>query len=726
MNEIPTNPNEYSRLVQMVQIRMQRSAAWSNDRRVEAVRFFKLWRKYTDRVINPDEPNITLGYSFALVEKLASKITEPILKMRPPCDVLPMKLGDGAQAENFKNVARNWYSKPNVQEPLSRSKKEMVIVGTRWEIDEWQNQQRKGKMWGKVPKMVQQPLMDLQGQPVMKDGQPVMSPPTQVMVDAEVERNIPIHYGFTTRYPSFFDMYPEPFRKTIGTGAPTDASWVIEDMGELAMEEMCREMYVDPADNKTKPLYDFTMLLKDAGNRAQERYAKIMQGGTGIDDNYGPLITPVKGWGMLSDYGQEDKNTQYPGGSEADGSAVEDRDKIWVVRHYQANEILTIANGKYIIQRKKDPWHVPIMPIRVECYTTDPEFLYGVGALKPIEDEIYELNDTHNLSMSQFIRIVNKMMAIQEGSIVSMADFEPRAGGKIRVRGDIDVRTAIMPIEQSNVVSEMLAMESNARGLIEFTSDNMDGSPGVQGTKQEHKTARGMELITVNMSTRFVTMQRQGLINEARRMMSMSHFFSQFAFEKMPYRLYRDDGSTALAEFNKDDIFTEGRGFEFAVEIDPTFGDTQIQRNQDLFLFDRSVEYERLRKELGDPTMRKINLDVLMEKNLRDFGYVDTTRVFTSPDNEMSVDAEMTVLMQGGTIECSGDLQEHITMHLLALNSPNLKKAVESGKAAPDTLKNLQLAISQAMAKLTTFVKDPQGAAQAKLNAVMQQPGAPQ
>lgn len=725
MNEIPTDKRQYERLVQRVQLRMMRSALWSGDQRASWVRYYKKWRKIQDQVYNSDEPDIKLGYVFGLVEQITSKVTEPILKLRPPCNVLPLKMGDQAAADNFKNIARNWYSKPNMQESYCRSKKEMVICGTRFEVDEWQNVQRRGKMWGKVPKEVETAVMGPDGRPVLnKDGKPVMAK-VVVEVDAEVERQIPIHYGFNTRYPSIFDVYPEPDRKTIGTGQPTDCSWMVEDMGERSLEEMCREFYVDPHDGLSKPLYDFGALLKDAGRRAVERYDKLMRGGAEIEDNYGPLITPQLGWSLANDYGTIDKTSVYATEGQVDRASSEDMDKVRIVCQRQADEIVAIANGKYVIQRVRDPWHVPVMPVRAEVYTMDPEFVYGEGIIQPIEDELDELDDTHSLSMSNFIRIVNKMVAVREDAIVTLEDFKPRAGGKIRIRGDADVRGAIMSVDQLDPTVSMLQQEANTKGLIEFISANFDGSPGPMGTKQMHKTASGMELIQSNINTRFVTSYRQALINEARRMMSMSNFFSQFQFEKMPFRIYRDDGSTALAEFNKDDIYTQGRGFEFAVEIDPNFGDSQVQRQQDLFLFSQAQAYEQFRAAQRDPQMRRVDLSKLFERVLRNFGWVDSSGVFSLPDMSVSPEDELQILMQGGVVECKGDLVHHIETHLLQLASPMLKKAIEAGKAHPDTLRNLQLVIEQAMAKLVTFVKDPKGETQRRMNRAMLDAGGP-
>ena len=715
--DIPTDNAKYLKCQQKVQLRMLRSSIWSMNRRVEWIRFYKMWRKVVDFVPEPDEPHLTLGYLFGLVERINSKVTEPLLQMGCPFAVYPLKMGDDEAADNFAQVYRSFFNQPNFQEALRRSKKEMIITGTRWEVDEWLNIKKPGMMWGKKPQIVLTQIKRPDGTPMTrKNGQPFLAKSVQ-MVPAEVPIMRSTHYGFNTRFPSVFDMYPEPDRKTIGTGAPTDCSWLVEDMGELAIEDLVSQKYVDPADSMTKEVYDFGRLMHDRGVKARARYERFMKGGSDYaEDSFGMLITPTGKWNLTTDYHQIDKDTQYPTEGTVNRQSSEDRDKVWVVRHYEGNEILTIANGKYVIQRVVDPWHVPGIKARVENYTQDPEFLYGQGAIQPIEDEILAKGDAFNITYSNAIRLVNKMIAVREDAIVTLDDFKPRAGGKIRIAGATDVRQAIADVPQESVIQEMLALNSILSGEIEATSSVMDGTPGVQGSKPGHKTKGGLETIEVNYATRFITNQAQALINEARRGLSMEEFFSQFGFEKRPYRVYRDDGSTALSEFNKDDIYTEGRGFEFVVEVDPLWGNTSAQRQDALDLFEQGINYEKFRAEVKDPTMRKLRCDVLFGKFLRKFGLRDLSQIFVSPDGSMTPDDEFKIILDGGSVQCQGDFADHILKHTLQLNSPKLDQAVKAGKTHPDTKKNLMLLIEEDKAKLETFLKNIQDAAQKKMN----------
>ena len=72
MNSIPSDKSARQNIVQRVQLRMQRSAAWSSRQRAGWVRFYKIYRRIQDMVQDIDEPNIYLGYAHAIVESIVS------------------------------------------------------------------------------------------------------------------------------------------------------------------------------------------------------------------------------------------------------------------------------------------------------------------------------------------------------------------------------------------------------------------------------------------------------------------------------------------------------------------------------------------------------------------------------------------------------------------------------------------------------------------------------
>ena len=101
------------------------------------------------------------------------------------------------------------------------------------------------------------------------------------------------------------------------------------------------------------------------------------------------------------------------------------------------------------------------------------------------------------------------------------------------------------------------------------------------------------------------------------------------------------------------------------------------------------------------------------------------TGLFSLPTGEMDPAQEMEILAQGGVVQCKGDPIEHARTHLLQANSPGLAQAMTAGKADPKTKTNLLLLVQENMARMSAFLKDPQGAAAERLNrAGLVHPGA--
>jgi hypothetical protein len=724
IRDIPTDDKIYSKLAQQVSLRMQASNDYYVGHREDWQVAWNRWNKYPDRpqdVADDDPYEIKIGYGFGLIEQLNAKVTEPMLQMGVPFGVFPKQFGDQKACDNFVDIVRDFYSKPNVQESKRGSKKGMIVCGPRWEIYEWLHVEENGKMWGEIEKLVEQAVVNPEtGKPQTdKDGKPVMARMMQKVI-GEIVTKIVTYYGFNIRCPRVEDVYPEPNRTTIDTGQNTDLSWLVEDMGELALEDMAREVIYNPDTKKTERRYNFDRLLKEAGPKAEERYKNIIEGKGTVDDNYGQLIVPVSDWTDASASGQLKSNK----GQDAN-SSFEDRDKVRIYRMRTKNELRLIANGKHIIERITDPWHRPRMNCAIENYTQDPRCIYGPGAIKPILDELIELDITHSLGMQNLFRVINRMIAVKQKAIVSMDELDRRAGGVVRINDEVDqISQAIQAFDQQSSLNDMLGAESAIKGSLEFTSSNLDGSPGTRGTKQDHKTKGGLEIISENMGTRFVTMQAQALITEARAGIAMSYLLDQFFFEPTDYRSVQENGTTLYKRFSREDIDTKGRGFNFTVTVDPLWGNTRAQRQDAQDLFELGIKYEELRLQIKDPKMKQMQLSELMEDLLKKHGRRDLSDIFIKPTGEIDPGQELQILAQGGVVQCKGDLQEHITAHLLQVQSPGLQKMIEAGKADPKTKQNLMLLIEEDTKRLVTFLKDPQGAASQKLNSAgMSHPG---
>lgn len=709
--EIPTDPILYDKLVSQVSMRLQASLDWYRGHREQWRADYEIWHRYPARPLaagDEDEFEIQLGYAFGLGEQSHAKIVQPLVSGGVPYKSYPTEFGDQPAADNFQDMSADYYAKPHVQAGKMVSKKEMVICGPRWEVYEWMHTRVRGMKWADVPEAVEG-----------ADGASITE-----MVPKEVETDITLNYGFATRYPSVFNMYPEPDRTTIDTGQKTDISWVVEDMGELAIEDLAREVIYDPITKKDVPRYDFSKLLAAAGPRAQARYADIAKGLPPKEDGFGVLITPVHDW--TDARGKWNTSGERPRDNDAVANeSYEDRDKVWVCQMRTINSIITVFQGRFIGELVTDPWHRPRLGVNIENYTTDPRCIYGPGLLRTIFAELKALDISKSLELQNFFRNVNNLIVVQPEKLITLDDLDARASGIVRASPEVeDVRSVVYPLKLPSAANESLTTESGLKGDIEFVASTMSPAPGPQGTRQGHKTARGLDAIASIVGSRFGVMAAQALISECILGENMLYMTEQFHWEKVSYRSIQDDGTTVYKKFDRTDISTDGRGLRLLISVDPTWGNTSQQRQDSLDMLDEGIKYEELRAKLKDPTMKKFNISAQFEDVLKKFGRRDLSGIFVRPTGEISPEQEMEIIAQGGAVQCKGDLMEHAQIHLLQAQSPALDKAIESGKAHPKTKTRLLMLVDEDTKRMAAFLRDPQSAAMVRLNSAgMAAPG---
>jgi hypothetical protein len=216
-------------------------------------------------------------------------------------------------------------------------------------------------------------------------------------------------------------------------------------------------------------------------------------------------------------------------------------------------------------------------------------------------------------------------------------------------------------------------------------------------------------------------MLRMLLINASRQMESMEAFISQYQFDPAPYRQYRDDGSTLMVELSKDDVYTDGVGFDYVMEIDPAAGDDAIARQHSVYLIDLAIKYEAWRQGAGDPTIERANVAEMFRNTLRKFGHLDTSRLLTKPDGTMNPGDEFEIMMGGGIVKVNPkeDMIGHLLEHLLQRDSPAFQQAKAAGKVTPEGAQALELHIQETMAAIGATMQNPELAAQERLNEML-------
>ena len=664
MIDIPKDTSERKKLVDLAHRRALWSANYFDADFQEWLLMNKIYHKIRDAVYDPDEPDIALSYAFAIVEDAVSKITEPILQRKPPIRTQPKHQKHARQAEIMSAFQRQYYGRPEYQIEITEANKELVITGNSWEFDEYAFRYASGRRWQKVQK---QGSMD-QAQGMNGQNMP-MQVPYQYESLEEVEAQYPVRVGFHSYFPSNFDVFPEPEVKRV-----RDMHWILRQEKSVALDDLREQYYTDPATQERAPLYDLTEL----------------------DQFYGPnrkpgSITPIQSVNtfMSKDYAEELK-AALKGSQAQQQDTTADMDRVHLLHVMERNAHYVIANGIFVISRVVKPYHLPWIPARLRVYTPIKDKLNGYGILKPIEDEIHQLDDIHTLAMMQWVRAVNKMVAYDPKKIVSVDDFKPRAGGKVRVTNTENVASAVFPMETQDISNSMLSMESNTKGLIERTTAIADFSPGTEGTKQTHKTLGGLVEIQNSLAVRFSTVTRLLLAALQDQAFNMEVMLSQFQFDKVQLPFYGPNGEINQIEANRDDIDTNGVGFDYLIEDDPSFGDDSVARNQVMVMAHEATLYTDkqmgwLQAGMNPKYLPDVDYSVIMGKMAQSFKYPENSLI-KPHQNIIQPDQEFQLIMQGQPVQPNpnGDLLRGFAFHLAKLKSPDYQMLLEKGKVTPE------------------------------------------
>ena len=219
-----------------------------------------------------------------------------------------------------------------------------------------------------------------------------------------------------------------------------------------------------------------------------------------------------------------------------------------------------------------------------------------------------------------------------------------------------------------------------------------------------------VEKIASVAAKRVALIRRQELAGFQKQMFNMLGMYEQFLVEKMPFTTYGPDGSTAMAEFDLWDLDTQGRGFDFIIEYDPAFGDDALMRNQMMVLIDQGIKYNQAVLTMFPPgTKPLVELDEVMRRTVRAFGFNDTSGVLKRPDGVMTPAAELQAMLQGKPVQVNPleDRIAHYVEHLQQMQNPQLVEAVKNGAAPPDVLLRLKTHIEQTAMTIQKALMDP-------------------
>jgi len=161
------------------------------------------------------------------------------------------------------------------------------------------------------------------------------------------------------------------------------------------------------------------------------------------------------------------------------------------------------------------------------------------------------------------------------------------------------------------------------------------------------------------MARRFNLMMNIDQCETMKQMDEMYWLYEQFMFDDMLFRKF-DTGVSAVT-YKREDIDTEGEGFLFVASDDPSFGDSQVQRNQAMVLLDRALSYAQAQKM--NPEWPKVAGGEYMAFVNETFGKGDSTKLLVPTDGSMDPDQEYELMLQGVPVQPHP--KENTTWHLI-------------------------------------------------------------
>lgn len=678
----------HAEIISTLGSRIQASSEYYQPRWDAMIRAFKIYRAIVDATDDSDEPNTGPCYAFGIIEDAVASISESILNSRVPTPARAKRAGDEKAAENLNAIAASYFATGQYQSDYPNSVRERLVAGANWEADCWAWRYRPGKRWSKETQ-------------VDADG---------VRFDAtiEVDTQEPVQVGYYTRFPCIFNMFPQPRQISV-----EKMKYLIEIEERVALSDLEEMQYIDPVTNEKKPFFNLDAIKATKAQGGSIRPTEIEQ----LKKNHRDALRAIT-----------------DGVSEGESrSSPDDTDELMIAWMWEPDCMYAIANNKWVIAYVENLYHRPGIPYRLKNCTQQSNSLYGLGLIEPVESLFGELDDIHKLSMRNWVRIINKMIAYNMDDVPFAAnDFKPRAGGKIRVRPSLGgaISGSIMGIDQPDVSRSMLTMESNDKGLLERALGLPDFSAGVEGTKQSHSTLGGLDKISAQAAKRVASIRRQELAGFQKQMWRMEGMYSQFLVEKMPFAAYGPDGTTVMQEFDLWDISTDGRGLDFIIEYDPAFGDDALMRNQMMVLLDEGIKYNDAQIRLSQPGEMKplVVLEEIMRKLLRTFGFNDTSKVLAMPNGVLSPQMELQLMLQGKPVQPNPleNLVDHYSEHTRQYNDPQFQEAVARGAVPPDVIIRLKTHIAMTGQMIQAALMDPSKIIRAKEFASSGgQPGGP-
>ena len=324
--------------------------------------------------------------------------------------------------------------------------------------------------------------------------------------------------------------------------------------------------------------------------------------------------------------------------------------------------------------------------------------------------------DLISLAISELFKRLNQKVIMNIDSVPDPKLLEPNATGVMFIKGDIPVNQAVGFFPHGeNPTSGLMAMFSIFKGIIEDATSIADWSPGYGGSKPTHKTARGLIEIKQDLAVRMKTARRLLMVAATKQGEAIYDLSLQYL--TVPWKFPVTNPNNQNYQYEQtltwEDIQTEGRGFTFKVEADPSFGDTELQRQSMSELYGVVKDYNMFVRQTGNPTAKIVDVEAVMKRLLNSYGGMDISNMLITQNKLMTPEEEFKAMLGGNFVEPNplDNHTEHIGKHINHINSQGFQQGIATGKINPGAMQLHQTHIEHHAAAMRLVLANPMLAA---------------
>jgi hypothetical protein len=509
--------------------------------------YYKRYRNHVDVLKDKDgktlkdRSNISIPYSFTMVETVLPRLVESLFAARPyvavkgrPKDISEYKLYGNAEQKPWeisaeKNEQLLDYQMNvafDIQDQFHIGLKTMTIYGTTVAYTGWKYDEKKI-----IRKEMANATLD--GQPMME-----MNQETQQM--EPIQKMQPFESKDT--------VYDDPELRFIDLGLhfvdPNAED--IEDArfaGHVCFES---KAFIQAMNDSGVWYVDWTKVPKDSGKRNEAR-----------DRRMGSVGLPT--------------SKSYNGDQDTDSDQYE------VHYYWEDDKAVVIINRGYLARDSENPYWHKKKPYVKDVYCKVPGEYYGIGLMEITEDLQDELNVERNQRIDNRSRSLRRFYTQRRGSKITPSDFDMKNGGRVLVDNHDDLKEwehVPLPSDtftQEDIIKRDMQDATGAHDVVMGGGSN--GGTATETMSKDNNSSMRFKIIISSVEKRL-------LVGISRLMIQMNQQFID-----APRLLETSmDGNGQLLELSPEEIQGEFRLVAMGSSVEPLANkEAHKQRMMELF-----------------------------------------------------------------------------------------------------------------------------------------------